>query len=1028
MMTEKYQHTAAAAFATCCVMKKIILLAFASLYLMCVKAAPLTVCDFESYPIGTQWAMWQVSGYGVSSTATVVADPVDASNKVLHIILKDWGCHPEFVVPTDLRGTAITERYPMVRYRLYRAENDNDNWKQFAAFIGDEELYRDEGYPEQGSKMTWQTRTYTMKQASAENTSDRLRLGIHHANSEFYIDDVALVGPWDDYTTVEDGAVLDYCVNNTSSSYKTIADDLYIPAGHTANVRTSRYSEWTGRVAGEGTLNIYAGGERSYMGTKASKGATYPDWGGMTGAVHVYPYKQVVGSCGFYGLVMNSGTFRPDDVEASNVNRLFAGTKVVLHSGATLAMESGTRGMRIGELQMEEGSTLGGYYKSSTANSYYVIGTNGTDAALAGKIAPIASGNKVGLIKEGRGTCSISGNDNDINAGIRLLDGTLTIANDAEAAIKGKKSGAVGANGTLFVFAGATLAGTGSIAAATDVYGTIMPGDDAPGTLHFVNCKAATSAVKVTLHPEAEIVCHIGNANEYAKVEIRGSLVYDSRTQDFEESTEKPRLDIALTDNAALAVGDKLTLLTASQKPDTEWEFAIGYPKAYTWRVEQNTADDGTFSLVAEVISLEYGGQGEGNDEGDNDEDDVTVYPDEDWTPDLTDTTPLRTYAEKLGKHIGVAAASYRYDCSRDDGEVALVGREFNMVVGENEMKFDATEPEKNSFNYGGSDAVAWVADRFDQELRGHTLAWHSQVPGWVSQDGKKNNHGYTRQQLLGILKNHIFNVVGQYKGRIVEWDVCNEVLDDDQSIVRTDPTAYRLRPSIWATYIGEEFIDSAFIWAHQADPSAKLYINDYGVEFMGTTKAEAYYNLINRLKESGVPIDGCGIQCHFTTGELDTLKLEKNIRRYADIGLNCIITELDIALANPSAADALDLQAKEYGAITRIFLRNDNCPSMLVWGISDNHSWRENQPLLFDAGLKAKPAYYSVHAQLRRAAAAKDAAIEPANHPAEPIQTVYIDMYGRVVTVPQGVVIERCIYADGYVSTTKKLLPHHMK
>ena len=149
---------------------------------------------------------------------------------------------------------------------------------------------------------------------------------------------------------------------------------------------------------------------------------------------------------------------------------------------------------------------------------------------------------------------------------------------------------------------------------------------------------------------------------------------------------------------------------------------------------------------------------------------------------------------------------------------------------------------------------------------------------------------------------------------------------------------------------------------------------------------------------------------------------MEKNIRRYADIGLNCIITELDIALANPSAADALDLQTKEYGAITRIFLRNDNCPSMLVWGISDNHSWRENQPLLFDTGLKAKPAYYSVHAQLRRAATAIDMGVESECPSTRPIQTTYIDMYGRVTTELQGIVVERCTYTDGRVVSTKKI------
>ena len=101
-------------------------------------------------------------------------------------------------------------------------------------------------------------------------------------------------------------------------------------------------------------------------------------------------------------------------------------------------------------------------------------------------------------------------------------------------------------------------------------------------------------------------------------------------------------------------------------------------------------------------------------------------------------TTPLRFYAGKLGKNIGVAAAIYRYDFSQTNGEIGLVGEQFNMIVGENEMKFDATEPNQGEFNYGGSDAILWLSDRYEQVVRGHTLAWHQQVPSWVSSDGRR--------------------------------------------------------------------------------------------------------------------------------------------------------------------------------------------------------------------------------------------------------------------------------------------------
>lgn len=1004
-------------------MKKIACLLLGLASVTAGHAQPLQVCDFEQYEIGTQWTMWHVYGGAVTSTATVEADPENPSNKVLHVVLKEWCSHPTFVLPTDLRGAALTKRYPSLRCRLMRSNSDEHAWKQFAAFVGEQEVYRDEGYPDQGAVGVWQTRTYTLAPVTDDNQSDCLRLGIHHDNSDYYLDDIQLVGAYDDCITGEDGAVIDYCVNNTSGSYTNIADNIYIPANQSLSVRTSRYTEWTGKVMGEGRLDIYSGGERTYLGSLASKGSAWPDWSGMSGEVHLYPYKEMVGNCGFYGVIVNSGTFQPENVDASRYNSLLADKKLVVHDGATISVESGTRGIRIGELQTEVGSMLGGYYKKSSAKSYYIIGGKNTDCLLAGKIGNLADGNQVGLIKEGKGICHILGTDNRIDAGIRLLAGTLWIENDAAEVREAKKSGATGAAGTIVVYKGAVMGGIGSVAASTELYGRLMPGTDGCGIICMEDATSDAAEVCLKLHPEANIVCRVKSAEEYASLQLRGSLERNQKTQDFEDSERMPRLTIALAADARLAVGDELTLLSATRKVGDDWQLDIRYPKAYTWVVEQREGTDGSLNVVARVSALEYSGQGDVEEDEDENAGEGG-YPDDDWTADMSDDTPLREYAEKLGKHIGVAAASYRYDCSLSTGPAGIVGQEFNMVVAENEMKFDATEPNQNDFNFGGCENIMSLADRNKQLVRGHTLAWHSQVPAWVSQDGKKNNHGYTRQQLLDILKNHIDRLVGQYKGRIHEWDVCNEVLDDDQSIVRTNPSAYQLRPSIWATYIGEDFIDSAFVWAHRADPEAKLYINEYGAEMMGGSKSEAYFNLIKRLQKSGIPIDGCGLQCHFTTGELDTLKLEKNIRRYAELGLNCIITELDIALANPYAADALETQAKEYGAITRVFLRNDNCPSMLVWGIADHYSWRQNQPLLFNSSLEPKPAYYNVHAQMRKAAEVTTAihAAEADSKGGQLTKIVRYNLQGQAVSQPAGLVIEQRHYDNGRVKVEKRI------
>ena len=129
--------------------------------------------------------------------------------------------------------------------------------------------------------------------------------------------------------------------------------------------------------------------------------------------------------------------------------------------------------------------------------------------------------------------------------------------------------------------------------------------------------------------------------------------------------------------------------------------------------------------------------------------------------------------------------------------------------------------------------------------------------------------------------------------------------------------------------------------------------------------------------------------------------------------------------MADPSAADALEIQAKEYGAITRVFLRNNNCPSMIVWGISDNHSWRQNQPLLYNSSLQAKPAYYNVHAQLRLAAERDAANIErprQENLSGTLLRTTYFNLYGQMITTPQGLIIERHVYMDGTVKVKKRM------
>lgn len=361
---------------------------------------------------------------------------------------------------------------------------------------------------------------------------------------------------------------------------------------------------------------------------------------------------------------------------------------------------------------------------------------------------------------------------------------------------------------------------------------------------------------------------------------------------------------------------------------------------------------------------------------------------------DYTDETQtLRYYVEKCGngKHIGVAAPSgYKnvFDPSVYTTDMAkTIYYNFNMVVAEDDMKFDAIEPNRNGFNFGYADALVAFAEQHGMKVRGHTLCWHKQLPTWVTESEKTNSHRYSREELLSILRNHITTIVSRYKGKIAEWDVVNECLDDTQQ--SDDPDKYDLRPSVWSKEIGDGFIDSAFVFAHRADPDAKLFLNEYGVEnrnvgSKGFYKANAYFKLAERLKKAGIPIHGVGLQCHFDAGELDSVGLVKQITRFQELGLEVVITELDIASS--------DKQAEEFRTVANIFMEQENCSGMVLWGVSDRDSWRSSSPLLFDADLVAKPAFFAVRGALEKAW--NDIlSVVPVPNDARP-QSPYVDVY----------------------------------
>jgi endo-1,4-beta-xylanase len=273
--------------------------------------------------------------------------------------------------------------------------------------------------------------------------------------------------------------------------------------------------------------------------------------------------------------------------------------------------------------------------------------------------------------------------------------------------------------------------------------------------------------------------------------------------------------------------------------------------------------------------------------------------------------------------------------------------RECNIIVAENEMKFSLIEPQRGVLSWSKADDLVSFAEKNKMKIRGHNLVWHAQSE-WASE----LNAG--RDEMIVIMREHIHKVVGRYKGKIYEWDVVNEAIDDGDGF---------FRDTFWKRTIGEDYIDLAFKFAHEADPQALLFYNDYGAEDMGK-KSEKVYQLVSGMIKRGIPVHGVGLQCHFTLGEIDTAGIDTNIKRLAKLGLKVSVTELDIRMQLPATPAMLEQQGKEYEALMRVFLNNPSCcTSFLTWGINDKYSWIPwffkgyGAALPFDDNYKPKPA-----------------------------------------------------------------------
>ncbi len=317
----------------------------------------------------------------------------------------------------------------------------------------------------------------------------------------------------------------------------------------------------------------------------------------------------------------------------------------------------------------------------------------------------------------------------------------------------------------------------------------------------------------------------------------------------------------------------------------------------------------------------------------------------------------------------------------RDSIGARIIMTQFNSISPENVLKWQSVHPEPGRYNFGPADKYVSFGEENHMFIIGHTLVWHHQTPRWVFEDadGKPLN----REELLKRMHDHIQTVVGRYKGRIKGWDVVNEALNEDGT----------LRQTQWLKIIGPDYIEKAFEYAHEADPGAELYYNDYSLE--NKPKREGAIRIYKELRAKGIPITGIGDQMHFKLSLFDSLQIDSTLEDFRNNGIKVMITELDIdVLPLPEMKSGADVSlyfksteklnpyknglpdsteqklADSYEKLFKIFLKyKDDIGRVTFWGVRNGDSWlnnwpvpgRTNYPLLFSRSGKPDLAFYKV-------------------------------------------------------------------
>lgn len=322
------------------------------------------------------------------------------------------------------------------------------------------------------------------------------------------------------------------------------------------------------------------------------------------------------------------------------------------------------------------------------------------------------------------------------------------------------------------------------------------------------------------------------------------------------------------------------------------------------------------------------------------------------------DPNSLRYLADKRGLIVGSACA---WHLMQDENSpyCDILGREFNCLVAENEMKMEATQAERGKYNFTAADGIMAFAAKHDMAVRAIPMVWHDGNPDWAM------NATFSREEALEIIHDYIFTMATRYKGKIFAWDVLNEGIGDD------GPGLQDKGP--WFKAIGKDYAQIAYNWAREADPDAELFYNDFYINRF-SVKAQRTLDWLKEELDRGTPIDGVGLQYHIQVDNRPKMQeATDNIKRFIDLGLKVHVTELDVWLPKNYTQEHLQRQAEAYAEVYEMALAIPEFTAVVVWGFTDLHSWvpytsghSYDDALMFDRQFKPKPAYEAIRSVLR--------------------------------------------------------------